>query len=482
MDNVRKFLWASVIVILAFHPLQAVMTMEDYLRSVEQKNPEIVSADFAIRASQKKTLELDLVYSPLFTADYNFVDDKSGFTFTTVLPATEIKATQWDFGASKKFSTGSTVSIGYSSLWADFNLLTPVQFGSDTLQNFTGYQFKPFIQLEQSLLRDFFSGLTQSGIDKSKAAARAGQYAMLFKKQQALLQARAAYWSLSLAREVLNFRKVSLDRTQRIMKWNEKKVAVNLAENVDLLQARAAYKLHALNLQLAREDVLKAQRDFNQYLGIKSDQVNEDIEQIADKVSFYQNVAELSRTGTRSDVLSARLTFESARFAEKETKYRSMPELTFSGSYSLTGLDLTPQAAWDQITNYEKPTYSLGLALAVPLDYGRLRNVKKGYALDFDSAREALASAEINSSNDWEQLTRNWNNVKSRLALAQEIQQIQEQRVKEEQSRFERGKTTTFLLLTAQNDLDDATLNVYRLVFEEFSTAAQAELYNTQPF
>jgi hypothetical protein len=58
---------------------------------------------------------------------------------------------------------------------------------------------------------------------------------------------------------------------------------------------------------------------------------------------------------------------------------------------------------------------------------------------------------------------------------------VQEQRVANEQKRFERGRSTTFLLLTAENDLDDATLSVYRLVMEEMLIAAQAELFNTQP-
>jgi outer membrane protein TolC len=53
--------------------------------------------------------------------------------------------------------------------------------------------------------------------------------------------------------------------------------------------------------------------------------------------------------------------------------------------------------------------------------------------------------------------------------------------VESEQKRFQRGRTTTFLVLNAENDLDDATLSVYRLIFEELLTKAQAELFNTKP-
>ncbi|MEI8218178.1 MAG: hypothetical protein WCG51_03925, partial [Elusimicrobiota bacterium] len=67
---------------------------------------------------------------------------------------------------------------------------------------------------------------------------------------------------------------------------------------------------------------------------------------------------------------------------------------------------------------------------------------------------------------------------RQRLMLAVQIRDIQEQRVTSEQKRFERGRTTTFQLLQAETDLDDASLIVYRLKYEELATLAQAELYH----
>jgi outer membrane protein TolC len=131
------------------------------------------------------------------------------------------------------------------------------------------------------------------------------------------------------------------------------------------------------------------------------------------------------------------------------------------------------------VTNAEKPTYSLGLSFIVPLDYKTLNTVRKGYKNDFEAAKKNSESAELVAGNDWDQLLRTWHNVKARLSLGREIQDAQDKRLVNEQNRFERGRSTTFLLLTAENDLDDATLNVYRLVYEELLTAAQADLYNT---
>ena len=480
---VHKKLMCSLLYLAVFAlPLNAQMTLEDYLNKVEVSNPEVRSLNSAIEASQKKVLELNMVYSPLVTADVNYMDDKSGISFESPLFANEIKSTSWDIEASKKFTTGSTLSMGYKSFTANFNLLYPFDFNGKLLSNFTGYELQPYIKLQQSLLRDFNSGITMSGINKSKMAARSNEYIQLLKKQQTILKAEDAYWKLSLMREILAFRKASMDRTEKLFRWNENKYKLDLAEKVDLLQSQAAYKTRALNYQLALQNELKACRDFNAMLGIKSETVSDDIDQVTNEMPNYENILELEKKGERADVLSAKALFESAKYAAKETDYRALPELSFQGSYALNGLDIFYNNAWDQVTNSDKPTYTLGLNFAIPLDYSTLNKVKKGYSLDFSAAKDAFSQAEISAATEWQQLNRNWANVKTRLALAKEVQTIQEERLKEEAERFKRGKTTTFILITAENDLDDIILNVYQLVYEELTTAAQAELYNTQEF
>jgi outer membrane protein TolC len=458
------------------------LPLDDYLQQVESANQEIKALNLSMEALGEKVLELDMVYSPYLTGNYAFIDDRSGAGFGSTLPVDRTRANSLSIGASKKFLTGTNVSVGYSYSDASISLLSPTTIvGNTALSSFTGYELRPTLQLSQSLLRDFNSGLTQSGIEKTKASARAAQYQQLFRKQQILMLARTAYWNLSLARDIVGFRQTSLDRTAKLLAWNEKRVKLDLADQGDLLEAKAGYQLRQLNLQLAREDEIKAGRDFNFYLGISSDAVDAAVEKLADKVSFYANVPELQRTGERADVLAAREQYESSKYADKETHYRSLPELTGTFQYALHGLDLGYWNAWHQVTGFNKPAYTLGLALIVPLDYKTLRTVQKGYKNDFYAAKEALDKTLLSSANDWDQLTVNWRNVKSRLSLAREIQTVQEQRVLNEQKKLARGRSTTFLVLTAENDLDDATLNVYRLVFEEFITAAQAELYNTAP-
>jgi outer membrane protein TolC len=457
------------------------LSLEDYIKQVEQNNPDVRSCDLAIDAMANKVLELDMVYSPLLNAALNYDNDRSGANFNSALQYDKMEAESWNVNLSKKLESGSTLTAGYTNTSAEFNLLFPTSIFGQTYSAFSGYQMQAFIKLDQSLLRDFNSGLTRNGIEKNKSLVLAGEYAQLFRKQQILLKARSAYWNLSLTRDIVDFRKISLDRAERVQKWNEKRYGLDLVEKSDYLQSKAAYKSRQLNLQMSTEDDTNAAKDFNQARGRSASSVPEELVRISDIMTIYDAIKDITYTGARADVLAARAQQDSAEFAKKETYYRSLPELTLSGTASVNGIALNYTDTWNQLNSMDKPAYMIGLNFTVPLDYKTLRKVKYGYDTDYRSAGESLQNTELSAKNDWDQLVRNWHDVKTRIELARQIRDDQNDRVNEMQHMFEKGRTTTFELLNAQNDLDDSTLTLYRLIFEEIVTYAQSELYNTKP-
>ncbi|MDD5687897.1 MAG: TolC family protein [Elusimicrobia bacterium] len=461
---------------------QEILTIEKYLSQVEENNPDIKSVELSIKAIDQKILEMDMAYSPYFSGNFNYMDDKSGPGFGSTLPTQEMWLTSWNLGLNKKFPFGSLVSLGYIDSTAEFDLTQPtVIIGPDKVSNFKGYDIKPFVRVKQSLLKDYNSRLTQSGIKKAKNAARAGQYMQIFKKQQILLKAQSAYLSLSFDREVVYFRKKSLERAEKIFKWNEDKYNLNLADKSDLLQSQAGYKLRDFNLTMAVEDEVTACRNFNEIRGKSSEVVEEQLQKLEEISKDYEGTGSLTYSGQRADVLSAKMFYESSKFANTEAQYRSGPELSVFGLASLHGLDLNYSDAWSQVTGADKPTYTVGVNFMTSLDFGLIKKVRNGYTIDVKSYEESLIKTELSAKNDWEQILKNWNNVKSRLINAVEIKNIQSERLDNEQQRFQRGRTTTFQLLAAQNDLDDAELNVYRLILEQMITHAQTNLYNTKP-
>ena len=482
-QNIQKFKFFvcgsfmfSLIFSANFLNAATILTENEYIKQVEKNNKDIQSINLAYQAIEKKALELDMTYSPYLDSSFTKSGDSSGSSSSS-LPIKDINSNVLNMSLIKKYESGSKVNIGYSFINSDINLTKATNIYGSDVTSFSSYQMTPTISFEQSLLRDYKGRITSAGIKKTKATLRANQYSLLSKKQQILVQAKAAYWKLSYCRDVIQFRKASLERTEKILKWNQKKAALNLAEKADVLESSASYSLKNLNLELAIESEITAARTFNQFLGETKDIVDFELEKLKDKKNYYLAI-ELIKNGERADVLAQKYVLKNSEYADIETKYNAMPELKFLGSYSLSGSGTKFSDSTEQVKDWEKPSYSFGLSLIVPLDYKKLRTIKEGYNHETLSSKKSVESAELSAKNDWENLLKTWKNVKNRLVFSETIRKIQEERVQNEQNLLDKGRTTTFLFLSAQNDFDDATLNVLGIILEEITTYIQMDLYN----
>ena len=461
---------------------QQKMTQDEFMAKVARNNPEIISADRSFEALAKKARELDTMYETSLNASGSYTDDRSGLSFTSPFQTSDTSVTMYSVGLSKKNTYGTSMSLAYTGVITNLDLYAPMAIPGypGIFSTIGAYSVKPTLSVSQSLIKDTKNGQTQANINKTKALMLSGQYQQLFVRQQALLKARTAYLNLSLSRDVINFRRLSLERASRVLEWTKRRVDLDLAENADYLEAQAGYKLRQLNLQTAQEDEVRAQRNFNEVIGSTGAVADYDLEKISDLVSCC-DVGSLARSGLRADVLAAQEQLSASILAEREASMRVSAEVSAFGSTGFSGLALDYTDANRQAFSFEKPDYTVGLNISVPLGYSLNNTVKEGYRKDVEAAEQMLAKAKLSADNNWDDLSANWKNVKDRLQMARDIQDVQSRRVESEQKRFQRGRTTTFLVLNAENDLDDATLSVYRLIFEELLTKAQAELFNTKP-
>ncbi|GMO65946.1 MAG: hypothetical protein Nk1A_3560 [Endomicrobiia bacterium] len=120
--------------------------------------------------------------------------------------------------------------------------------------------------------------------------------------------------------------------------------------------------------------------------------------------------------------------------------------------------------------------YSIGLEYTLSLDFKLRRSINKSYELAKLSAQESAEYAAIKESNEWLQILDDWNSAKTRLKLASEIERIQIQRHKEDESLLRKGRTTTYLVLQSEQGLDDATLNVLQSILDLIKIYEKAKI------
>jgi outer membrane protein TolC len=281
---------------------------------------------------------------------------------------------------------------------------------------------------------------------------------------------------LSYTRTVIDFRKTSLGRTKKISDWNQRRFDLDLAEKTDILQSRAAVKMGELNLKLAYESELKARRNFNVLLNIDNADVNYEIEKFASNVSEYEKGKKLKKKGIRSDVLSALEKVNSAKYEQETQEKTSGADLIVSGQIGLNSASGRLLHAPDDIS-VGGPAFNLALRYSLPLDFKLRKTINDGFEAAKISAQKTADAMSISENNDWLQLADNWENAKSRLDIAVEIRTVQHQRHEEEQSLLRKGRSTTYMVIQSEQDLDDATLNVLQGIFELINIYEQAEAF-----
>lgn len=445
-----------------------VLSMQNYLDLIAESNNELISIQSNIDAAKGKLAEINRVYSYYLNAGTQYANDQAGRPFLQVPRLDRTTAFLYNLSVNKQFETGTRLSIGFDGQY------TKVAFPGNAIEY---SDISPYIRLEQSLLKNFKGTVTNTSIAKQKANIRSIIYMLEYKKQAILLNAKLAYWNLSYARTVVDFRKTSLERTNKILSWTERRYNLDLAEKSDMLQIQAAVKLRELNLKLANESELKARRTFNQFLNITHDTVQYEVEKFVESGTAFEKDKKLEKRASRADLLAALEDVQSAIYDQEISSLNLGSDLIFTGGLALNGIDYKFGKAVEKLGNESRPSFFLGLNYTVPLDFKLRKTINKGYDSAKLAAQKAADDIAVKEKNDWLQIVDNWNNSKSRLALAIEIQNIQQQRNQEDQKLLRRGRTVTYLVLQSEQDLDDATLSVFQNILELISIYEQAEAF-----
>jgi outer membrane protein TolC len=445
------------------------LTIDGYLDMVAKNNSDLKSVQASIEAVKGKLSEIERVYGYSFSAGINYSDDKSGRPFNALIVSNEISGWNYDTSINKQFKTGTQLSLGVNGSYKTYNPTPGVRYDVNDIA--------PFARLQQSLLKDINGGSTKASIAKQKASAKSALYLLEYKKQKLLFDAKTAYWNLSYARTVLEFREISFDRKKRLLEWTEKRYKMDLTEKSDMLQSQAAVKSGELNLKLAYEDEARANRIFNLFLNIKDDKVRYEVEKFKDKGNSFKVNKALIKEGPRADILAALEDVNTALYDQEVSKKSRGADLVLEGKYSLDGVEQSSKGAFEHIKNGDSSSYSVGLRYILPLDFKLKKAIDKGYEAAKISAQTAAESACVKENNDWAQLLDNWNNGSIRLELAFEVEKIQKQRYEEEQNLLNRGRTTTYMVLQSEEDLDMATLNGFKSILELIQIDEQAKAY-----
>lgn len=459
-------------------PVKA-MDLQEFLREVQAKHKGVQSYQAAQEAAEERRRAGDIELVPTLTAGVGYLNDLSPLGQFAQLGASKSIMTDAKLGVSKRFSTGTDVMISgaASEIQNEGNLFVP-QF-----QNFAYGTLG--LSLSQSLWKNAFGSATRLRWERQDAAtaAEVGRYDL--QKKLLLVEAEAVYWDYLYLQENLKIGRSSLERARRIEGWTRRRTNDGISDRADLLSAQALVAARQLQLVSAEDEFQAAKRKIRDLLELSESEpfptINGDISKSRTLTSLVDGVSQ-SRSRQRVVALEAHMASLSAKaltLAARETDNAYRPDVVLSGAYNTNAFELnsTIPDVSGRLGDFDRPTWKVGLNMIYMFDTD-VKNAARSAA-----RKEALASQlqserkSIESESSWIELNRRYVEMNKRVEAAESINRLQMAAAKAQTDLFNKGRSITATVLTAEEDAGSAELSLMKLKSEQRKMEAQARLF-----
>ncbi len=420
------------------------LTYEDVIRRAVENSPEV----------RRATAELGLANtdepSVLASTDPEFI--VSGLHRFDETP----RAVPQIFGTR-------TISEVFSAGFKKRTLIgTEISLLADTTQQDTNANpfFRPVnptidsslsLSISQSLLKNFWGRPDRARRAQARAGVRAAQARLARAQDVAGLFAGEAFLDFVAAdKETALRREAALD-AQRFLNTIKEKRAYSLVEESDLAQAQVNLELRKLEEESAVSR--RKQARLKLLMAIHANEALARDERVEVDWDFPSSLPDpeprdlATVLAERPDIqaLTAREEATAARY--RLQRLQRLPNLTALGSYGYAGLKRSYENSLKDLESLNHPVYTAGIALTIPITAARERVAEKVARLDLEIAKadraqlEALARLEILGTR--EQLAQ----ARKQLATTEAIVALQQRKLKAERRNFERGRSTTEVLI-----------------------------------
>ncbi len=317
------------------------------------------------------------------------------------------------------------------------------------------------LNVTQPLLKNFWVDNTRVSISVAKNRLKFSEQGLRQQIITTVTDVENAYYELIYAREYLHVQQQALALAQTQLDQDKKRVELGSLAPLDVQQDEAQVAQSRASLIAAQFNLAVAQNSLKNLLTdsyIKWHDV--DIAPTATMTPTRQvlDVQDSWSKGMaqRPDLLQAKLNIEQQGIQLKYLRNQIFPQLDLVGSYGVNGSGREFSDALGQYSTGNRPYYSYGAQLSIPLSNARARNgLKTGKA----NEQQLLLSLKKLEQNVMVQIDNAVKQAQSAWEGAEATRQARtyaEAALDAEQKKYAVGKSTTFTVLQLQNNLTSA--------------------------
>lgn len=449
----------------------SVLTLNQYLDQALGKSPAIESAKLNTEGALESSKEGNLLYAPQFFTNFTYTNNSR--EPANPFSGNQTIAQSLKVGFQKQFDFGLSSSLSHSIESSEIRGFPTSFIPSGVLQNNIALTS---LELNQSLWRNFLGKETQATEKAARASSLATHYSEKLKLKETMAAAETTYHRLALAREAVKLQLEVFERSRKILDWATRRVRNQLADKTDMLQAKAAFQAREIELIAQQEEERSARIAFNQARNIQSDIVSETLMPVS-----YENVMGLApiKKAESPDSVKAAEEAEHAMVASNEiNRQKTLPDFSLFGQVGFNGLDQTRlSSALGESLSTRFPLYVVGVKFTAPLYVFDASDARAGRAKQQLAAEANTRQKRLETEQGWNELSQKFEDAKKRLKLVNSLVESQKEKLEHEKYRLNLGRTSTYQVLTFEQDYAQALINRIRIETEILSLHARMKLF-----
>lgn len=370
--------------------------------------------------------------------------------------------------------SGGEVRLGIQASELSNNLT------SSTLQDPFEPQYSSFvgISLNQPLLRD--AGRIGSRSLIALARVRAGQAEESLRRQRMATAALAesAFWDLLLAQREVAERRRSVEISQELLEDNRERVGLGKMAELEVFQAEAGVALRRTRLYQAEQNMSRAQ---NQLASILAQPADEDPLVVDGELEVESELPPLQEAVTQALALHPDYRVQKKVIEEEGVRLQfarnqNYPEIDLIASYGYNGLGETYGDSFDDLSDSEFDSWSVGVTLRIPLGGSPEAKRLEAAQARRKQAINDLKGIEIEVVNGIRTV---YDKVSSSRSVIGDFQTVVDYNLRvlnSEQTALEEGKSNSRRVLQVEEDLTDSRIAALEAAVDHVKTLIELRL------
>ncbi|GAB6191014.1 hypothetical protein JCM39068_07630 [Desulfocastanea catecholica] len=366
---------------------------------------------------------------------------------------------RWNAEASKLFSTGTTISLGWnnsrfqsngSGLFFDSAPISSLE--ADGLLINPSYNSGITLGVRQPLLRGFGEETQTADLRASQKQLEAATYQVNSEAANLAAKVKIAYWNLVFARQDIEVQKLSLTLAAKLLKETETKINAGRLAEVEIYQPRSEVVRREEQLISAEraigvaEDELKLLLNSDRWLMTFqptdlpiTDPIDLDLPTILDNA-----------LKNRPDVKAADLLTEAALYEQARAQDAIRPDLSLVGGVGLAGTAGSYGDSLESSVSAPNNLWQVGVTFSMPLENSVARGSYQQAKADYNRSKTnaELLRQEIRRS--VRTTVRDVHLATKALEATRKTSLATLKRLEAEQAKFAAGRSTTLDVLAAQ--------------------------------